>query len=115
MRIRDFANMATWEAGNLKRAGSGGAWHYQDGFTLDGNAAMRLVYHYGVLMASLVERDGVVSFQPHSVGCGTVSDQGGINDILRALGSVLRYRRDARGGGPRYSLPMFPDYVLPLD
>lgn len=35
------------------------------------------------------------------VGHGSVSDQGGVNAALDALGSTLRYHRDARGGGPR--------------
>src|SRR5215208_6556754 len=37
----------------------------------------------------------------YGIGCGSVSDQNGMNTAFRVLGLPYRYDRDQRGGGPR--------------
>jgi hypothetical protein len=64
----------------------------------------RDIYHYSTLMGRFV-RDDSGRWWPVflGVGHGSASDQNGMNQILMGLGiGTIRYRRDARGGGPRY-------------
>lgn len=64
----------------------------------------RDIYHYSTLMGRFV-RDDSGRWSPIflGVGYGSVSDQHGMNEILHGLGVLsVYYRRDKRGGGPRY-------------
>lgn len=101
MRIQDFGNMDQWHERRWFSAGSRGSWRCANGYTESG-ARLRTIYHYGSLMGTLYEYDGAWHFSPFSVGHGSVSDQQGMNAILRAARSPFRYRRDAKGGGARY-------------
>jgi len=66
-----------------------GEWHRRD------------VYHYSTLMATFHRPayGGAWQLTYANTGWGSVSDQGGMNEIL--VGTPYRYRRDAKGGGPR--------------
>src|SRR5574342_1160750 len=67
--------------------------------TWDGHGVAAL-YHYGTKMLefTLEYPSQILGWW---AGWGSVSDQQGVNAALSALGSNMRYSRDARGGGPR--------------
>lgn len=75
-----------------------GNWSIRD-VRLDG-LDERYVYHYETLMGGFTRVHGLDTweFVPVSVGHGSVSDQNGVNRILRGTG--WNYRRN--GGRPRY-------------
>lgn len=102
MRIADMGDMGTHKAGKTVRVGK---WHYVDGVQPNGDPSVRLryVYHYGTCMAVLITgliHGGEVGFVPYTMGWGSVSDQNGMNAILRRAGVPLVYRRN--GGEARY-------------
>ena len=74
--------------------------------TRESDGATRImIWHYDHLMFSVtIRKDGGYTINHLSIGHGSVSDQGGMNIILEQLGIRLRYRRDERGGGPRYEV-----------
>ena len=78
----------------------------------------RDISHYGTLMGRFVRNEMTGLWSPIflGVGHGSASDQNGMNQILRGLGIVtIRYRRDAKGGGPRYVNSVSQETVdLPL-
>lgn len=102
MRIADMGNMATHKAGRSVRVGN---WHYVDGYEANGDESvtLRYVYHRGTCMGVLVGnvRTGAeVGFVSYTMGWGSVSDQNGMNAVLRRAGVPLVYRRN--GGHARY-------------
>lgn len=102
MRIADMGDMSTWREGRRVKVGN---WSFRDSLSVDGEDRLRDVYHYGTNMATLYVSlvggwgEGVCYL---NVGHGSVSDQGGMNQVLARCGSAIRYRRDWKGGGPRY-------------
>lgn len=80
MRIKDLARQDG-------TAGSGGAWRAR---TLKGeDATYRYVYHYDTLMLA-IGPDGV---EFAGIGHGSVSDQGGMNTLFKALNLPLYFSR----------------------
>jgi len=87
----------------VKLAHTGNRQEYRNGpwrVTRTGLAGGAL-YHYGTKMLEWVWDEREAQITGWWVGHGSVSDQTGVNAALDALGSPLRYHRDARGGGPR--------------
>lgn len=75
-----------------------GAWSATD-IVLEDALVQRVIRHYGTVMG-VFEGDldsGGWSFVPESVGYGSVSDQGGMNKVMRSFGWYYR-----RAGGARY-------------
>lgn len=112
MQIKDLAHKDG-------RAGSGGAWRTAtverhtnndgDRYSLTGpTIRRRQVWHYGTLMLEWTvddenRWDGNVDTVYTSTGHGSVSDQGGMNRLFRALGMPLRYNR--AGGSDIVDVP----------
>ena len=93
-------NGVPWHDGQVLNASSWWAW---DGWTEDpdGSRIMRRrIMHWKMTMLFFEARNGVWEAVPVSIGWGSASDQQGINKIL--YGTYIHYRRDERGGGPRY-------------
>lgn len=67
-----------------------------DGATID-------IWHYGTrMLRAYGNPDHGWMIEDWDLGHGSVTDQQGMNRLFRALGyTALRYRRDAKGGGPR--------------
>lgn len=111
MRTAQLAIGSTpFKDGKTHRAGN---WSAFDHIELDpdcdkGPWAFRDVYHYRTLMGTFKRylwadpgtAWGDWSFEPVSLGWGSVSDAQGMNQVARGFGWVMR--RDARGGGPRW-------------
>lgn len=103
MRIADMGDMGTHVAGRRVKIGN---WHYMDRIDgLDESRIVRYVYHYGTCMGVLSAEAGragwgLVEFHPWNMGWGSVSDQNGMNAILRRACVPLVYRRN--GGVARY-------------
>ncbi len=104
------------------RAGSGGAWRVSS-LSLASGGYLIHVWHYSHLMAAFV-----VGFSPTmgegftidyshgvylSTGWGSVSDAQGMNRILYSVCAPYVFRRDYRGGGPRYET-LDDSAVLPI-
>lgn len=102
MKIADMSPTVTaFRDGRARRVND--SWRMIDFRYADDGRPVRLVYHYGTRMGQFVgshPTTPIWEFQPISVGWGSVSDQNGMNKILRDFGFV--YRRDYKGGGPRY-------------
>ncbi len=87
MRIIDMRPEVT-PFSNGKRLHCGKAWHAHDYTELDND--YRDIYHYAVLMGRYgrISRDVNVDdqwvFTPISIGIGSVSDQGGMNQLMSA-------------------------------
>lgn len=87
MRVRDLAHKDG-------KAGSNGAWH---SYTY--STGHRDIYHYSTLMLAYdtlvdgVHWDGNLDTVYVSTGHGSVSDQGGMNQLFRELGMPLRFDR----------------------
>lgn len=99
VKIADIDPMVTeFDAGAGKR--KVGNWSFVDFIDPDG-VDVRAVSHYNMTLVAF-KRDvsGRWHVYPISIGWGSVSDQNGVNALL--AGSGWRYRRDAKGGGPRY-------------
>jgi hypothetical protein len=94
MRLDDIGNMGTF--GKSRRVGN---WEYVDGVDAD-NTLRRTIVHHGTVMGELELVDGETEFRfvPVSTGWGSVSDQGGMNKIIRRFGWY--YSR--KGGVARY-------------
>ena len=78
-----------------------GNWSFSDGYDAFGNdwTNIRSVYHYDTLMGEFYSTNNEPwKFAPLSVGHGSVSDQQGMNRILKDTGWT--YRRN--DGKPRY-------------
>ena len=72
-----------------------GNWHYEDFSDL---VDVRQVFHYSTLMGQFEDSPEFGwTFEPISVGRGSVSDQNGMNAII---GGEWRFHRS--GGDPRY-------------
>ena len=72
-----------------------GNWHYEDFSDL---VDVRQVFHYSTLMGQFEDSPEFGwTFEPISVGRGSVSDQNGMNAII---GGEWKYYRN--GGDPRY-------------
>jgi hypothetical protein len=79
-------------------AGSNGAWRVER----DPDGSTATLWHYSTAMLSWnVERPSDPTVLDWSIGHGSVSDQGGMNQAFRVLGLPYRFDRDARAGGPR--------------
>lgn len=79
MKLADIGNMATFRSsGKVRKVGN---WSYYDNC-----GGMRTVYHYGTEMGRFVPNNGEYVFVPVSTGWGSVSDQGGMNKIIRNYG-----------------------------
>lgn len=90
MKIADMSPTVTpWVAGRTRRVGK---WSYADMINRNGSR-IRMVYHYTTLMVGFVERDG---WEPWTimVGHGSVSDQNGVNKLLKDFG----YYYSRKGG-----------------
>lgn len=100
MRIEQLSPLVTpWKNGQTLSASS---WHSVDYRDPRDGACLRRVWHYETLMVEFVTYGGPEWFaNPMSVGLGSVSDQNGVNTLFAATSSPLRFRRDAKGGGPR--------------
>lgn len=80
------------------RARKVGNWSFLD--LCEGPHRYRHVWHYNTLMVGYVSlADGPWFVGYLSVGRGSVSDQGGVNKLVRHYG--FRFDRDMAGGGPR--------------
>lgn len=101
MRIRDLAT-APFVPGKDRRAGN---WSSSD--AIQGFHYQRTIWHYSTVVLTFDPTEPQVG-EPRSLwiglGHGSVSDQQGINDLLRAAGLPFTYRRDFRGGGPRIEM-----------
>lgn len=88
-----------WQEGQMLSAHN---WSAEDWTDTEGNSR-RTVYHYSTRMVEFVQlswmTDWSVDEDTISLGWGSVSDQNGMNNLIRSYG--FRYRRDERGGGPR--------------
>lgn len=75
-----------------------GNWSYMDSVTHFGYK-VRVVFHYTTTMGKFVTdgHSGTWAFQPISTGWGSVSDQGGMNKILKGTGWYY-----SRKGGADY-------------
>ena len=78
-----------------------GAWSFHDLIQpcVGGTFAVRYVYHYATRMGVFVYDSGRWDFSPISTGWGSVSDQGGMNRMLKGYGWYY-----SRKGGARYEL-----------
>ena len=95
MRIRQLAS-----APDRDRTYRAGAWSRSAIDDVDGKVRGRVgLYHYSTLMATWHPDDPRGTFVPVSVGWGSVSDQGGMNQVMRQLGVDLYY---VRKGGADY-------------
>jgi hypothetical protein len=86
-----------WHKGRSQTVGK---WSVRDIAQNDGRVRVREVYHYSTLMVRfLSSADNWWTWYPEyvSVGNGTVSDQGGMNKMLRPHG----YRYHRNGGYAR--------------
>lgn len=86
------------------RKGTAGAWRVTRVVNSEGSALIDDVFqlwHYGTCMLEWHESEMGATLTRVNTGWGSVSDQNGVNKALRVLGMNMRYRRDARGGGPR--------------
>ena len=118
MRIIDMRPEITpWKDGQSRKVGK---WSFEDSYQPIGGH-VREIFHYGTKMVEFVgfERSfdhdrGEVTLEWQvtfvSIGWGSVSDQGGINQLLSTTyrhgdGLLQSYgyymARDERGGGPR--------------
>ena len=121
MRIIDMRPEITpWKDGQSRKVGK---WSFTD-TTQPIGAKIRQVFHYNTLMLEFVgleyefdkergEITHVWSAEPVSIGLGSVSDQGGMNQLMAPtyrMGPAddgmyrdygYRYYRDIKGGGPR--------------
>lgn len=83
----------------VRRRGTAGAWRIDRCTT--GNYSPEYprctLVHYST---GMVTWHGT-TLVDYATGYGSVSDQNGVNTAMRVLGFPYRYRRDARGGGPR--------------
>lgn len=96
MRIRTLATAPV----DYSRAVKAGAWSRSLMPDAPGKPNGRVgVYHYSTLMATWHPDDPRGTFVPVSVGWGSVSDQQGMNQIMRALGVDWYY---VRKGGAAY-------------
>ena len=107
MRIIDMRPEITpFKDGVTKKVGK---WSYRD--TL-GFSFLRVIFHYDTEMGYYQSRDGEAwDFIPVSIGHGSVSDQGGMNQLMSVQydwqSKVVtndygyRYLRDNKGGGAR--------------
>jgi hypothetical protein len=113
MKIADLSPMVTpWKHGQKLTASS---WVSHD-VTDDDGFAVRVVWHYSTLMVEFVDMgDGSWWAGAVSVGHGSVSDQNGVNTLFQSVGSDLRYRRDAKGGGPRIVNGVYGNLVATAD
>lgn len=79
MKLADIGNMTTFRSsGKVRKVGN---WSFYDN---DNNE--RVVFHYGTMMGLIVRGADGWEFQPVSTGWGSVSDQGGMNKIIRRFG-----------------------------
>lgn len=90
-----------WKNGQYLHAG---AWTAMDTVSEMDGAPVRTVKHYATEMVEMVDHYeiGAWWYGPLSTGRGSVSDQNGCNILAAELGSPLRMRRDAKGGGARF-------------
>lgn len=103
--ISKFGTIRDVARGRALRAGSGGAWRLDE--TMCGR---RGIYHYGTLMIAftVVNEDGLVEWDGDpgnvylSTGNGSVSDQGGMNEIFKTLGMPFYFSR--KGGATIHEL-----------
>lgn len=106
MKIEQLSPLSTsWKSGLSMKASS---WSSVDDIDpLDG-ACRRRVFHYETLMAEFI-MSGVWACHPLSTGWGTKSDQDGMNTLLSAVGSSLRYYRNKKY--PRYAVSISAERV----
>lgn len=96
MKLADIGNMATFgkSSGRVRKVGN---WSYYDNCE-----GVRIIFHYGTVMGRMVFAwDGTEYrwvFEPVSTGWGSVSDQAGMNKIIRSYGWY--YSR--KGGNAQY-------------
>jgi len=97
MKLADIGNMATFGSA-LHKQRNVGNWSYYE--LVDSEAMERVVFHYGTMMGRIVRRTDGSSweFVPVSAGWGSVSDQAGMNKIIRNYGWY--YSR--KGGNAQY-------------
>lgn len=87
-----------WKNGQYLHSAS---WTATDSVAFDGTA-VRVVKHYNTAMVEFVDQiDGEWWLGALSAGHGSNSDMGGFRKLAETVGSPLRIRRDAKGGGPR--------------
>lgn len=95
MKLADIGNVAEnfHSSGRVRKVGN---WSYYDNCD-----RVRTVYHYGTEMGRFVPTKFGWEFVPVSTGWGSVSDQGGMNKIIRSYGWY--YTR--KNGEARYIRP----------
>lgn len=104
--VGGLGNLETWEDGQT-HAASGGKWTAVDSY-LSGNTRARDVYHWGTWMVRFESSVTGTGFYLTYLGQGrgSVSDAQGVNQIISGhtdkAGTGYRFRRDSKGGGPRY-------------
>lgn len=95
MKLQDIGDLTTFRSSGKVRKVSSWSFYDNDNFE-------RVVYHYGTEMGRFVyetDSDGASwYFVPTSTGWGSVSDQGGMNKIIRNFGWY--YSR--KGGVAKY-------------
>ena len=94
-RVQNIATTALLNPGTTVVASSWRAY--------SGHGDQVTVWHYSTRMADIMANDNQYATD-YALGLGhsSVSDQNGMNQILRSLSIPITYRRDQRGGGPRY-------------
>lgn len=98
MKIEQLSPVRTpFKVGKKLRASS---WASEDVVDSFGDNVRR-IFHYDTLMCEFVGSEDGWWCGVLSVGIGSVSDQNGMNTLLRTLETSVRYYRD--GGRPRYS------------
>ena len=97
MKITDLSPLVTpFKNGQSRKASS---WSIVD--DTDDLGKVRRLYHYTTLMGEFMDcGEGAWWLGVVSTGHGSVSDQKAMNQLLVAIGSDLRFKRD--GGNPRY-------------
>lgn len=93
MKLADIGDLTTFRSSGKVR--TVGRWSFYDNDNME-----RTVYHYGTEMGRFQYEPSESNWEffPISTGWGSVSDQQGMNKILKGFGWV--YRRN--GGNARY-------------
>lgn len=88
-----------WKDGQYLHAAS---WTATDSISEIDGSPVRVVKHYNTAMIEFVDMaDGSWWLGALSAGHGSNSDMAGFRKLAETVGSPLRIRRDAKGGGVR--------------
>lgn len=103
MKVQSISNLSPtlteWKDGQYLHSAS---WTATDSVSAIDGAKIRTVKHYNTAMIEFVEQfDGSWWLGALSAGHGSNSDMAGFRKLADTVGSPLRIRRNAKGGGVR--------------